>query len=44
MVKLVKEEGVRGFYKGFYANLIKGFLQRGIYFYCYELMKKVMDI
>ena len=42
--RMIKEEGIAGFYKGFYVNLVKGFLQRGIYFYCYELAKKVLGI
>ena len=41
MGRLVREEGVRGFYKGLVANLAKGIPQRGIYFYCYEGLKKL---
>jgi hypothetical protein len=42
--KIVSEEGVTGFYKGFTINLVKGFIQRGIYFYFYELAKKTLGI
>jgi len=31
----MKDEGLRGFYKGFEANLLKGILQKGVYFYFY---------
>lgn len=44
MAKLMKEEGLRGFYKGFGVNMVKGFLQRGIYFYCYELAKRALGV
>jgi nitrous oxidase accessory protein NosD len=37
---LLKDEGVRGFYKGIVSNLARGIPQRGIYFYFYELFKK----
>ena len=30
-----RDEGWYGFYKGFKANLLRGILQRGIYFYMY---------
>jgi hypothetical protein len=33
-------EGILGFYKGFEANLLKGVIQKGIYFYLYEMFKK----
>jgi hypothetical protein len=34
-----REEGLRGFYKGMTANLMKGVSQKGIYFAIYELFK-----
>lgn len=40
--RLMSEEGIRGFYKGIVANMAKGIPQRGIYFYCYESLKKVL--
>jgi hypothetical protein len=33
--RMVKDEGIYGFYKGMWANLLKGIPQRGLYFYCY---------
>lgn len=39
IVRMGKEEGVGGFYKGLVANMMKGIPQRGIYFYCYEAIK-----
>ena len=39
---MIRDEGIRGFYKGMWANLVKGFLQKGIYFYWYELFKGLM--
>ena len=39
VTRILRDEGVLGFYKGFYVNLVKGFLQRGVYFYFYELFK-----
>ena len=33
---------MRGFYKGLVANLIRGVPQKGIYFYFYEIFKKLM--
>lgn len=44
VVKIVKLEGVPGFYKGFSINFLKGFLQRGVYFYFYELTKSVVGL
>jgi hypothetical protein len=35
----MKQEGIKGFYKGLAPNILKGIPQRGIYFYCYELIK-----
>lgn len=35
-----REEGVRGFYKGLAANLMKGVSQKGIYFCLYEVFKE----
>lgn len=35
MGRMLREEGVRGFYKGLWANLIRGIPQKGIYFYAY---------
>ena len=43
--KIVKNEGVKGFYKGFMPNILKGIPSKGIYFYFYELIKlKVFHI
>lgn len=39
VLQLTREEGLRGFYKGLAANMMKGIPQRGIYFYFYELFK-----
>lgn len=39
---MLREEGVKGFYKGLCANLIRGIPQKGIYFYVYEILKKVI--
>jgi hypothetical protein len=44
MVRIWEEEGVGGFYKGMMANLTKGVLQRGVYFYCYELLKLYIQV
>ena len=41
-LRTAEEEGVRGFYKGITANLMRGVGQKGIYFYCYEIAKKVL--
>ena len=38
--RTLKQEGIRGFYKGLAPNILKGIPQRGIYFYCYELIKQ----
>lgn len=35
-----RDEGLRGFYKGFGANLLKGVLQKGLYFYAYEWLRR----
>ena len=40
--RLIRDEGVSGFYKGLIPNLMKGIPQRGIYFYFYELFKNIM--
>lgn len=40
--KTLQAEGIRGLYKGVGANLMRGVGQKGIYFYCYERMKKLM--
>lgn len=37
--RTLKEEGIRGFYKGLTANLMKGVSQKGIYFSLYEVLK-----
>jgi solute carrier family 25 (mitochondrial folate transporter), member 32 len=37
-----REEGLCGFYKGFSANLMRGVTQKGIYFYCYEILKDML--
>lgn len=42
MGRMLREEGVRGFYKGLTANLIRGIPQKGIYFYAYEILKKMI--
>ena len=39
IARTYKHEGMSGFYKGFQVNLVKGILQRGIYFYIYEVIK-----
>lgn len=39
--RLVRDEGPQAFYKGLFANLLKGIPQRGIYFYFYELLKQL---
>jgi len=38
----MKDEGIRGFYKGCGTNIAKGLPQKGIYFYFYELFKKLL--
>jgi solute carrier family 25 (mitochondrial folate transporter), member 32 len=35
ITRTAREEGMRGFYKGLWANIIKGIPQKGIYFYFY---------
>lgn len=43
--RTAREEGLRGFYKGLWANILKGIPQKGIYFYFYEIIKlKVFEI
>jgi hypothetical protein len=37
--KIVRQEGISGFYKGITASLIKGVPAKGIYFVFYEQMK-----
>jgi hypothetical protein len=39
---MFKEEGIRGFYKGLSANLVRGVPQKGIYFYSYEIFKSIL--
>ena len=41
-LRTAKEEGVRGFYKGLSANLMRGVGQKGIYFYFYEIFKDLL--
>ena len=41
-MRTVREEGIRGFYKGISANLMRGISQKGIYFYFYEMFKEVL--
>jgi solute carrier family 25 folate transporter 32 len=41
VVRTWRDEGVSGFYKGFGANLLKGVLQKGVYFYAYEWLRRV---
>lgn len=43
-VKIWKEEGPLGYFKGLLPNLLKGVLQRGTYFYSYELMKRLLHV
>jgi solute carrier family 25 folate transporter 32 len=33
--KIIKDEGIRGFFKGLSPNLIRGIPHRGVYFYFY---------
>jgi len=40
--RTAKEEGLRGFYKGITANLMRGVCQKGIYFYFYEIFKGML--
>jgi hypothetical protein len=42
--KIWKEEGIKGYYKGIWANMMKGLPQRGLYFYFYELFKKLIRV
>lgn len=42
MGRMLRQEGVHGYYKGLWANLIRGIPQKGIYFYAYEILKKVI--
>lgn len=42
MGRMLREEGIKGFYKGLWANLIRGIPQKGIYFYTYEILKKLI--
>lgn len=37
-----RDEGLLGFFKGFKANLLKGIMQKGIYFYIYEIIKDLL--
>ena len=39
--KIIKNEGVLGFYKGLVANLIRVVPMRSVYFYSYELLKSM---
>lgn len=41
-LRTAKEEGVRGFYKGISANLMRGVGQKGLYFYFYEIFKGLL--
>lgn len=41
-LRTAREEGIRGFYKGISANLMRGVCQKGIYFYFYEIMKDIL--
>lgn len=40
--KLQRDEGIKGFYKGVTASLIKGMPAKGIYFFFYEQMKNFL--
>lgn len=42
MKRMVKGQGLKGFYKGLSANLVRGIPQKGIYFYAYEILKKLI--
>ena len=42
MFRTFREEGIRGFYKGITANLMRGISQKGIYFYFYEMFKEIL--
>jgi hypothetical protein len=41
-LRTAREEGIRGFYKGITANLMRGVGQKGIYFYFYEIFKEAL--
>lgn len=42
MGRMLRQQGAKGFYKGMSANLIRGIPQKGIYFYVYEMFKKIV--
>jgi len=42
VLRTAKQEGVRGFYKGLSANILRGIPERSIFFYSYEALKRVM--
>jgi solute carrier family 25 folate transporter 32 len=41
-MRTARDEGLRGFYKGISANLMRGVGQKGIYFYFYEIFKSLL--
>lgn len=43
-VKIWRQEGMAGFFKGLSPNLIRGIPHRGVYFYFYEVFKKWMIV
>jgi hypothetical protein len=38
--RIIRDEGIQGFFKGLKANLIRSIPHRGVYFYFYEFFKK----
>ena len=42
--QILKNEGYRGLYKGFWATLLRDVSGLGFYFYTYEFLKKKFDI
>lgn len=43
IMKIYKNEGVKGFYKGLTPNLIKIFPASGLFFVAYELTLSALD-
>ena len=43
-VTIFRQEGLRGFYRGWAANTIKVVPQNSIRFVSYELLKKLLDV
>lgn len=44
VTKVWAMEGIRGYYKGVTASILKGVPSKGIYFYCYEYIKIVLKV